>query len=115
MRRGWIYIFIGGCLEIVWVSGLKHASTLLEWLVTAVALATSFYLILQAARSLPIGTVYAVFTGLGTAGTVMAEMVIFGEPFSWPKVLLTLLLLSGIIGLKLVTDSDSVSRQGGTA
>lgn len=112
MNRSWLFVIIGGLIEVVWVSGLKHADSLLMWIMTALAIAFSFYLIIEAAKRLPVGTVYAVFTGLGTAGTVVGEMILFGEPFRWSKTLLILLLLAGVVGLKLVTDSSS---KGGTA
>ncbi len=61
---------------------------------------------------LPVGTVYAVFTGLGTGGTVVGEMLLFGEPFQWSKTLLIALLLAGVVGLKLVTDRDAQEGSG---
>ncbi|OAB47649.1 DMT family transporter [Paenibacillus antarcticus] len=106
MNRQWLYVFIGGIIEVVWVSGLKHSNTIAEWVGTTLAIAVSFFLIIMASKQLPIGTVYAVFTGLGTGGTVIAEMLFFDEPFLLSKVLLILLLLSGVIGLKLITDKD---------
>jgi len=106
MNRNWLYVFIGGLIEVVWVSGLKHAETAGEWALTAAGIAISFYLIIKASNRLPVGTVYAVFTGIGTGGTVAAEMLIFGEPFQWTKLLLILLLMAGVIGLKLVTDNE---------
>lgn len=110
MNRSWLYVILGGIIEVVWVSGLKHAVTPIEWIITVLAIGASFYLIIQAARRLPVGTVYAVFTGLGTAGTVAAEMLVFGEPFNWLKALLTAVLLAGVVGLKLVTDSGARER-----
>ncbi|MCC3379396.1 DMT family transporter [Paenibacillus farraposensis] len=107
MNRSWIYVFVGGLIEVVWVSGLKHADSVLTWIITVLAISASFYLIIKAANRLPVGTVYAVFTGLGTGGTVVGEMLIFGEPFQWSKTLLIALLLAGVIGLKLVTDRDA--------
>ncbi|MBO2944734.1 multidrug efflux SMR transporter [Paenibacillus sp. F411] len=107
MSRNWLYVWIGGLIEIVWVSGLKHSTTALEWIGTVAAIIASFYLIVQASKRLPVGTVYAVFTGIGTAGTVAAEMLLFGEPFSLSKVLLIGVLLGGVIGLKLVTAEPS--------
>lgn len=104
MNRNWLYVLIGGLIEVVWVSGLKHANNWWEWLGTFLAIAVSFYLIIAASKRLPVGTVYAVFTGIGTAGTVLAEMIFFNEPFALLKVLLIALLLCGVIGLKLVTD-----------
>ncbi|MEC0126269.1 DMT family transporter [Paenibacillus pabuli] len=113
MNRNWLYVFIGGIIEIVWVSGLKHASNVWEWTLTAAAIILSFGLIIAASKRLPVGTVYAVFTGIGTAGTVLTEMLLFGEAFSLPKVLLIGLLLCGVVGLKLVTDQQSA--KGGEA
>ncbi|MFC9711083.1 DMT family transporter [Paenibacillus sp. NPDC056933] len=113
MNRNWLYVFIGGIIEIVWVSGLKHASNVWEWALTSVAIILSFGLIIAASKRLPVGTVYAVFTGIGTAGTVLTEMLLFGEAFSLAKVLLIALLLCGVVGLKLVTDQQSA--KGGEA
>ncbi|PAD30212.1 DMT family transporter [Paenibacillus sp. 7523-1] len=112
MNRNWLYVFIGGIIEIIWVSGLKHASNLWEWALTAAAIIISFALIIAASKRLPVGTVYAVFTGIGTAGTVLAEMLLFGEPFRLAKILLIGLLLCGVIGLKLVTDQQEEAKEG---
>jgi len=103
MNKYWTYILIGGLMEVGWVSGLKHASQWWHWALTVAALAISFELIIRASRQLPLGTVYAVFTGLGTGGTVIAEMLLFGEPFSWMKMFFIALLLAGVVGLKMIT------------
>ncbi|AIQ51559.1 DMT family transporter [Paenibacillus sp. FSL R7-0331] len=105
MNRSWIYIFIGALFEVVWVIGFKHADDIVTWGATIVALVVSFYLIITASIKLPVGTVYAVFTGLGTAGTVLAEMVLFDEPVKPAKLLLIALLLAGVLGLKLYSGS----------
>lgn len=70
-------------------------------------------MLIRSSSRLPVGTVYAVFTGIGTAGTVIMEMLVFGEPFQWVKVLLILLLLIGVIGLKVVTkeSEDNVGAE----
>ena len=62
---------------------------------------------ISASKQLPVGTVYAVFVGIGAAGTVIADMLFFGEAFTIMKVVLLLLLLVGIIGLKLSTNDSS--------
>ncbi|MDT3417060.1 multidrug efflux SMR transporter [Brevibacillus aydinogluensis] len=103
MNREWAMVFIAAVFEVLWVIGLKHAYDLWTWLGTAVAIGVSFFLMIRAGQTLPVGTVYAVFVGMGTAGTVLADIVFFGEPFQWLKVLLILLLLGGVVGLKLVT------------
>lgn len=104
MNKGWIYLFVGSFFEVLWVSGLKHANDWLSWTATGIGIVVSFTLILKAiAAKLPVGTVYAIFTGLGTTGTVLSEMLIFGEPFNIVKIILILVLLTGVIGLKTVT------------
>lgn len=112
MNRHWLAVILGGVVEVLWVSGLKHSNNALEWILTAIAIIASFLLIIDASNHLPVGTVYAVFTGLGTAGTVIAEMLFFNEPFRWSKTLLILVLLAGVIGLKLVTDKSSKGQKG---
>ncbi|MCU9613218.1 multidrug efflux SMR transporter [Caldibacillus lycopersici] len=106
----WMKVFISAIFEVLWVIGLKHADNFWTWTGTFVAIAVSFYGLLMAGRKLPVGTVYAVFVGLGTAGTVIAEIIFFGEPFKVSKILLILLLLVGVIGLKLVTEDDEKER-----
>ncbi|RDU37807.1 QacE family quaternary ammonium compound efflux SMR transporter [Neobacillus piezotolerans] len=103
MNSNWTKVIIAAIFEVAWVIGLKHADGFLEWTGTVVAIAISFYLMIEASRNLPVGTVYAVFVGLGTAGTVISDIVIFGEPFKVAKILLIVILLAGVVGLKLVT------------
>jgi paired small multidrug resistance pump len=107
MNRNWILVLLAGVVEIFWAIGLKHASNWLQWAGIALLIYISFVLLLKAIKSLPVATVYAIFTGIGTAGTVIVEMMIFGVPFSWKKVFFILLLLSGVVGLKLVTNETS--------
>lgn len=104
----WLKVVGAAVFEVMWVIGLKHASSVWEWLITVVAIIISFYVIISASAKLPVGTVYAVFVGLGTAGTVLAEMIIFGEPFKIMKLVLVLILLVGVIGLKMVTKEPEV-------
>ncbi|WP_028394088.1 DMT family transporter [Bacillus cihuensis] len=103
MNANWIKVFVAALFEVFWVIGLKHADDFLTWAGTVISIIISFYVMIMAGRKLPVGTVYAVFVGLGTAGTVISEIILFGEPFKMSKILLILLLLAGVIGLKLVT------------
>ncbi|UYO36649.1 multidrug efflux SMR transporter [Bacillus zhangzhouensis] len=98
----WGNVLIAAIFEVGWVMGLKYADSLLEWGATIVCIVVSFYLLLKATTELPVGTLYAVFTGLGTAGTVIVGMVM-GEPVQLVKLLLIMVLLSGVLGLKLTT------------
>lgn len=102
----WIYVVIAGLIEIVWVIGLKHATTPIEWVGVALAIAVSFFLLFKAYAKLPVGTVYAVFTGIGAGGIVLTEIFIFGEPFSIIKILFIGLIFVGVIGLKRVTGEE---------
>ncbi|MEN1937348.1 multidrug efflux SMR transporter [Paenibacillus sp. 102] len=108
MNLNWIKVFIAAFFEVFWVIGLKHADNLWAWAGTLVAIVISFYLMIMAGRILPVGTVYAVFVGLGTAGTIFAEIVFFGVPFKMTKMLLILVLLAGVVGLKLVTKEKNM-------
>ncbi|KAA6453164.1 DMT family transporter [Bacillus swezeyi] len=99
----WGSVVLAALFEIFWVMGLKHADSAIEWIGTAIAVAASFYILVKAGEKLPVGTVYAVFTGLGTAGTVLCEIILFHEPADVAKLVLIGILLSGVIGLKLVT------------
>ncbi|TWT26284.1 multidrug efflux SMR transporter [Planomicrobium sp. CPCC 101110] len=103
MNLHWMLVIVAGLIEILWATGLKHASSLMAWLGIALLIYISFVVLLKALEKVPVATAYAVFTGIGTAGTVIVETVIFGEPFSWSKLLFIGMLLAGVIGLKLVT------------
>lgn len=113
MNKDWIKVFAAAFFEVLWVIGLKHAHDFWTWTGTIIAILISFYVMIMAGKKLPVGTVYAVFVGLGTAGTVLSEVLFFNEPFKIAKVLLILFLLAGVIGLKLVT-KDKVQEGAGS-
>ncbi|GAK05425.1 quaternary ammonium compound-resistance protein SugE [Geomicrobium sp. JCM 19037] len=106
MNRNWLLVLLAGFLEIFWVAGLNYSTALWQWILTIVAIGISFTFVILATRELPIGTVYAVFAGIGTAGTVIVEILFFGEPFSALKILLIGTLLTGVISLKLLSDDQ---------
>lgn len=110
MNRSWLFIFVGACFEVLWVIGFKHADNAMAWLGTVVSVIVSFALIISASARLPVGTVYAVFTGLGTGGTVLAEMLLFDEPVNPAKLLLIAVLLAGVLGLKWIGASDDAKE-----
>lgn len=113
MNATWLAVVIAAVFEVMWVIGLKHADNFIEWTATVLAIIISFSVMIMAGRKLPVGTVYAVFVGLGTAGTVLSEIVIFNEPLSIEKLILVGVLLIGVMGLKLVTP-DAI-KEGGEA
>ena len=100
----WIYIIIAGLLEIVWVIGLKYShgfTKILPSIVTVAIILFSFFLLSKALHSIPIGTGYALFTGLGTVGTVVTGMLFWGEAINQLKVFFVALMILGIIGIKI--------------
>lgn len=102
----WIYLFIAGLLEIGWAIGLKYTegwTRLVPSLLTGAAMITSFYFLSLAVKSLPIGTAYAVWTGIGTVGAAILGMFIFNEPRDLSRILCILLIVAGIAGLKLTS------------
>jgi paired small multidrug resistance pump len=103
LNNKWLLVLFAGFFEVGWVAGLKHSNSFIEWILTFIAITVSFGLLIYCSKQLPTTTVYAAFVGLGTAGTVILEMTLFDEPFSWLKVLFIVVLLAGIIGLKVVT------------
>lgn len=111
MNRNWGYVILAGIIEIFWAMGLKYSTTLFSWTGTFLLILLSFVVLIKATQKVPVATAYAVFTGIGTAGTVLVEMIVFGEPFSWNKIFFIMLLLVGVIGLKLVT-KESGEKEG---
>ena len=101
MNKVWLSVVIAAFFEVSWVIGLKHAASVWEWGGTLIAIIISFYLLIMAGRDLAVGTVYAAFVGLGTAGTVLAEIILFDAPVIPAKLALIVLLLSGVISLKM--------------
>lgn len=100
----WIILFIAGLFEMGWAVGLKYSEGLTRlWpsLWTAASMAVSLYLLAVALRTLPLGTAYAVWTGIGAAGTAILGMILFNEPRDVVRLLCIALILAGIVGLKL--------------
>jgi quaternary ammonium compound-resistance protein SugE len=102
----WIILFIAGLLEVAWAVGLKYThgfTRLLPSLFTLVSMTGSVILLGLAMRQLPLGTAYAVWTGIGTVGTAIAGMVMLGEPAGALRLGCIALIVAGIFGLKLLT------------
>jgi quaternary ammonium compound-resistance protein SugE len=103
---GWVYLLVAGLLEVVWAVGLKYTegfTRLVPSLVTLGAMGASMGLLGLALRTLPLGTGYAVWTGVGTVGTAIAGMVMLGEPAGAMRILCIALIVAGIFGLKLLS------------
>ncbi|HEX6622871.1 MAG TPA: quaternary ammonium compound efflux SMR transporter SugE [Pyrinomonadaceae bacterium] len=102
----WVYLLLAGLLEVVWAVGLKYTegfTRLWPSLWTGAAMILSMLLLAVAVKSLPIGTAYAVWTGIGAVGTAVLGIILFGEPRETARLLCVLLIVAGIVGLKLTS------------
>ena len=100
----WLLVVLAGLLEVVWALGLKWSdgfSRLVPSVVTIVATVASFWLLSLAMKSLPVGTAYAVWVGIGAVGTALLAMALFGEPASPLRIAGIALIVTGIAALKL--------------
>ena len=100
----WVWLAIAGSLEVVWAVLLKYTEGFTRiWpsLATVSAMAVSFYCMSRALQLLPMGTVYAVWVGIGAAGTAIWGMAVEGDPASGARILCLSLILAGVAGLKL--------------
>jgi quaternary ammonium compound-resistance protein SugE len=101
----WVMLVVAGLLEVGWAVGLKYTNgftRLWPTVATAVALVASMTLLGIAVRTLPLGTAYAVWTGIGTVGTAALGIVIFHEPATVLRVVFLAMIVAGILGLKAV-------------
>jgi quaternary ammonium compound-resistance protein SugE len=102
----WTYLFFAGLFEIGWAIGLKYTdgfTRLTPTLLTVASMVVSLGLLGLALKTLPVGTAYAVWTGIGTVGTALLGIYLLGEPATVVRLVCIGLIVSGIIGLKLVT------------
>ncbi len=102
----WMYLLIAGLFEISWAVGLKYShgfSQIIPSVLTIICMIASFYFLALALKSLPLGTAYAIWTGIGTFGTVIFGIILFKEPATAIRLVCIGLILSGITGLKLIT------------
>jgi quaternary ammonium compound-resistance protein SugE len=101
----WLTLLVAGLFEVGWVIGLKYTHGFVRlWptVVTLVCMALSFMLLAHALKTLPIGTAYAVWTGIGTVGTAILGVVLFAEPVETLRLGCILLIVIGIFGLRLL-------------
>ncbi len=104
MSKAWMYLVVAGFLEVVWAIGLKSTNGFSRFwpsVGTVAAMLASFQFLSLALRTLPVGTAYAVWTGIGAVGTAILGMAVFGESRQVAKIVCILLIVAGIIGLKL--------------
>ena len=101
---GWLFLFTAGCAEIIFALSLKYNEGFTKlWpsVVTCVSGLASFYLLMLAIKTLPLGTAYAVWTGMGAVGVAIIGIILFKESADWVRLASIMLIVIGIIGLKL--------------
>lgn len=107
--QAWIVLVIAGALEVAWAIGLKYTDGFnvrarpIACALTLIAMVASMYMLSLAVRIIPIGTGYAVWTGIGAAGAAVLGIALFREPASAARLVCLLMLVAGIIGLKVFT------------
>ena len=101
----WITLFIAGLFEVAWAISLKHSHGFTQFIPSVITLAlmmVSFFLLAHSLKTLPVGTAYTVWTGIGIIGTTILGIVLFGEPASALRIFFICLILVGIVGLKVI-------------
>lgn len=100
----WMYLFIAGLLEIGWAIGLKYTEGFtrpVPSVLTVASMVISFAFLGLALKTLPVGTAYAIWTGIGAVGTAMMGIYLFGDPATTARLACIAIIVSGIVGLKL--------------
>lgn len=103
----WFFLLIAGLFEIGWAIGLKYTdgfAKLLPSALTIAAMIASFYFLAQALKTIPVGTAYAVWTGIGACGTAILGIILFSESATPPRLICLCLIVAGLIGLKMASD-----------
>jgi quaternary ammonium compound-resistance protein SugE len=106
MSSAWTLLIVAGLLEIVWAVGLKYTENftrLLPSAITLTAMLLSIVLLGRALRTIPVGTGYAVWTGIGAVGTALIGILVLGEPRDTGRLVALSAIIGGIVGLKLVS------------
>ncbi len=102
----WLLLVIAGLFEVWWAIGLKYSqgfTKLVPSIFTIIGMIASFYFLSLALKSLPLGTAYAIWTGIGTIGTVVFGIILFKEPIDVIRLVCIGFIVAGIVGLKLVS------------
>lgn len=100
----WIYLLVAGILEVVWAFSMKQSegfSRLVPSLITLVTMITSFWLLAFAMRTIPLGTAYVIWTGIGAVGAFLVGIVVLAEPVNALRIVAALLILSGLVLMKV--------------
>lgn len=108
MSTAWLLLIAAGLLEVVWAIGLKYTdgfSRLMPGVITVAAMIASVWLLAMALKSIPVGTGYAVWTGIGAVGTAILGIILFNEAATAARIACIGLIVAGILGLKLLSEA----------
>lgn len=106
MNKAWIYVLLTCFFELIWVYGFNKATTWWHWLIVIAVIIIDFYFLPKACETLPTGTVYAVFAAVGTVGTVLMDVFLFGGSFSIGKLFFVAVLITGVICLNIADNVE---------
>ncbi len=110
MSASWLCLIIAGCFEVAWALGIKYTdgfSRPVPSVMTVGAMIVSVWLLAIALKSIPVGTGYAVWVGIGAVGAAIGGVILFGESRSLPRIACILLIVAGVVGLKLFSEPDA--------
>ncbi|MBL4930805.1 quaternary ammonium compound efflux SMR transporter SugE [Clostridium paridis] len=102
----WLFLILAGLFEVWWAIGLKYSQGFTKFIpsvLTVAGMIASFYFLSLALKNIPLGTAYAIWTGIGTVGTVILGIILFKEPFEIIRLICIGFIIVGIIGLKIVS------------
>jgi quaternary ammonium compound-resistance protein SugE len=109
MSTAWFYLILAGICEIGWAFGLKYSEGFTKpviSIVTVVVMILSFVLLAQAMKTLPLGTAYAIWTGIGAAGAAILGMFFLNEPKELMRIICLMMIIAGVVGLKFFAESN---------
>ncbi|MCG3089486.1 DMT family transporter [Sporosarcina cyprini] len=112
MNKSWIYVAMTSFFELVWIYGFNVASVWWHWIPIVFFILVDFYYLSKACENLPTGTVYAVFAAVGTIGTALMDVFLFGETLSGGKIFFIAILVAGVIGLKIADGIEEKKAVG---
>ena len=100
-NKGWLYVALTSFFELVWIYLFNVASAWWHWIFILFFIVIDFYFLTKACQQIPTGTVYAIFAAVGTLGTALMDIFLFGEELSGSKILFIVILVLGVIGLNM--------------
>ncbi|AMV33014.1 Quaternary ammonium compound-resistance protein SugE [Pirellula sp. SH-Sr6A] len=103
----WLYLIVAGVLEVVWAYSMKQSEGFTRFVpsvVTIVVMIASFALLSLSMKSLPLGTAYMVWTGIGAVGAFLVGLILLGEPIHWLRIVAAILITTGVVAMKLSSD-----------